>query len=83
VLKWGDEMKLKMQLVERLASGRKGNSYKCKVVGIVLGNIPTCEDELNYFVEKNWPLILIEDSEISQIIKEARNGEQVQASESI
>jgi hypothetical protein len=74
VLKWGDETKLKMQLVERLANGRKGHSYKCKVVGIVVGNIPTCEDEMLYFVEKNWPMILIEDSEISQIIKEMRNG---------
>jgi hypothetical protein len=82
-LKWGDETKFKMQLAERLANGRKGYSYKCKVVGIVLGNIPTCEDELLYFVEKGWPLVLIEDSEISQIIKEVRNGEQVlEASES-
>jgi hypothetical protein len=77
VLKWGDETKFKMQLVERLANGRKGNIYKCKVVGIVVGNIPTCEDEMLYFVEKNWPLVLIEDSEISQIIKEARNSQTV------
>jgi hypothetical protein len=75
VLKWGDETKFKMQLVERLANGRKGFSYKCKVVGLVVGNIPTCEDEINYFVEKNWPLILIEDSEVSQIIKELRNNQ--------
>jgi hypothetical protein len=83
VLHWGEEAKLKLQLAERLSVGRKGYSYKCKVVGIVVGNIPGVEDEILMFTEKNWPLVLIEDSQLSQDIKELRNGEEVRnASES-
>jgi hypothetical protein len=84
VLKWGEESKLKIQLAERLSSGRKGFSYKCKVVGIIVGNIPGIEDEINMLIDRNWPLVLIEDSQVSQDIKELKNGEEVKnASESI
>src|SRR5690606_21624366 len=71
------EYKFKLSFADRLANGRKGFPYKSKVVGIILGNIPNCEDEISYFIDKNWPLILIEDSEISQIIKAVRNGEEL------
>jgi hypothetical protein len=77
VLNWGEETKLKLQLAERLANGRKGYTYKCKVVGIIMGNIPGIEDELSMFAEKNWPLVLIEDSQIAQDLKDLRNGEEV------
>jgi len=75
--KWGDEFKFKVSFAERLASGRKSFSYKSKVVGVILGNIPNCENEISLFIEKNWPLILIEDSEFSQKIKSIRNGEDI------
>ena len=73
---WGDEVKFKLQLAERLASGRKGFNYKCKIVGIILGNIP-CEDEILTFIDKNLPLILIEDSQLSANIKDLRNRQEI------
>ena len=73
---WGDEVKFKLQLAERLASGRKGFNYKCKIIGLILGNIP-CEDEIIIFIDKNIPLILIEDSQLSANIKDLRNGQEV------
>ncbi len=75
-LNWGEEYKFKLSFAERLASGRKGYPYKSKIVGVILGNIPNCENEISYFIEKNLPLILIEDSELSQNIKTAFNGEE-------
>ena len=72
-LNWGQEAKFKVNLAERLANGRKGAyQYKAKVVGVILGNIPNCTDECLLFVEKKWPLILIEDSDFCQFIKESR-----------
>lgn len=74
-IKWGQEAKFKVNFAERLANGRKGAySYKSKVVGVILGNIPNSLDEIMMFVERKWPLILIEDSELAQKIKEARNA---------
>ncbi len=71
---WGDEIKIKLNLAERLANGRKGFPYKSKVVGIIVGNIPRCEEEINLFMEKNLPLVLIEDSDLSNLIKSVRNN---------
>jgi len=71
---WGDETRFKVNFAERLANGRKGFPYKSKVVGVIVGNIPKCEDEISLFIEKNWPLILLEDSEISHVIKSVRNN---------
>ncbi len=79
-LNWGDEFKFKLSFAERISSGRKGFPYKSKVVGIILGNVPNCESEISYFIDKNWPLILIEDSELSQTIKSAYNGEEIEKS---
>ncbi len=76
-LNWGEEYKFKLSFAERLSTGRKGFPYKSKVVGVILGNIPNCEDEILLCIEKNWPLILIEDSDLSQLIKSARNGEDI------
>ena len=71
---WGDEIKFKINFIERIIKGKKGAfDYQCKVVGIVLGNVPNCLDECLKFVEKNWPLVLIEDSDLSQEIKELRD----------
>jgi hypothetical protein len=74
-LLWGDEAKFKINFAERLANGRKGFPYKSKVCGIILGNIPNCIDEILMFVDRNWPLILVEDSELTSVIKDLRNGE--------
>ena len=72
-LNWGQEAKFKVNFAERLASGRKGAfQYKAKVVGIILGNIPNCIDECLMFMEKKWPLILVEDSDFCQFIKDSR-----------
>ena len=72
-LNWGQEAKFKVNFAERLANGRKGAyQYKAKVVGIILGNIPNCTDEVLMFMEKKWPLILVEDSDFSQFIKDSR-----------
>ena len=72
-LNWGQEAKFKVNFAERLANGRKGAyQYKAKVVGIILGNIPNCTDEVLMFMEKKWPLILVEDSDFCQFIKESR-----------
>ena len=74
-LKWGQEAKFKVNFAERLASGRKGAyPYKSKVVGVILGNVPGCIDEMMMFVERKWPMILIEDSDIAATLKEIRNG---------
>ena len=72
-LNWGQEAKFKVNFADRLANGRKGAyQYKAKVVGVILGNIPNCEDECLMFMEKNWPLILVEDSDFCQFIKDSR-----------
>ena len=72
-LNWGQEAKFKVNFAERLANGRKGAyQYKAKVVGVILGNIPNCTDEVLMFIEKKWPLILVEDSDFSQYIKDSR-----------
>ena len=72
-LEWGQEAKFKVNLAERLANGRKGAyQYKAKVVGVILGNIPNCVDECLMFMDKKWPLILVEDSDFCQFIKDSR-----------
>ena len=72
-LNWGQEAKFKVNFAERLANGRKGAyQYKAKVVGVILGNIPNCVDECLMFMEKKWPLILVEDSDFCQFIKDSR-----------
>ena len=72
-LNWGQEAKFKVNFAERLANGRKGAfPYKAKVVGVILGNIPNCVDECLMFMEKKWPLILVEDSDFCQFIKDSR-----------
>ena len=72
-LNWGQEAKFKVNFAERLANGRKGAyQYKSKVVGVILGNIPNCVDECLMFMDKKWPLILVEDSDFSQFIKDSR-----------
>ena len=72
-LNWGQEAKFKVNFAERLANGRKGAyQYKAKVVGVILGNIPNCVDECLMFMDKKWPLILIEDSDFCQFIKDSR-----------
>ena len=72
-LNWGQEAKFKVNFAERLANGRKGAyQYKAKVVGVILGNIPNCVDECLMFIEKKWPLILVEDSDFCQFIKDSR-----------
>ena len=72
-LNWGQEAKFKVNFAERLANGRKGAyQYKAKVVGVILGNIPNCADECLMFMEKKWPLILVEDSDFCQFIKDSR-----------
>ena len=43
---WGDEAKFKFQLADRIVNGRKGFPYKGKGVGIILGNIPNCIEEI-------------------------------------
>lgn len=47
-LKWGNEAKFKVNFIERLRLGRKGFNYNCKTVGVLLGNISDCEDEIIY-----------------------------------
>ena len=72
-LNWGQEAKFKVNFAERLANGRKGAyQYKAKVVGVILGNIPNCIDECLMFMDKKWPLILVEDSDFCQFIKDSR-----------
>ena len=56
-LNWGQEAKFKVNFAERLA---------------ILGNIPNCTDEVLMFMEKKWPLILVEDSDFCQFIKDSR-----------
>jgi len=73
-LLWGEEAKFKISMADRIASGRKGFNYKCKIVGVILGNIPSCEDEILMFIDKGWPLILIDDSDLSVGIKEIKEG---------
>lgn len=74
---WGEETKIKLNFAERLASGRKGFSYKCKMVGVLMGNLSKCEEEVNYFIERNLPVILVDDSDITKAIRALRKGENV------
>jgi hypothetical protein len=75
-LNWGDEIKFKINFIERLIKGKKGAfNYECKVVGILLGNIQNSIDECLIFIEKKWPLILIDDSDLASEIKELRENE--------
>ena len=75
-LEWGNESKFKVNFIEKIIQGKKGvYNYNSKCVGIIFGNIPNCVDECLLFIERNWPLIIIEDSEFSQMIKEIRNRE--------
>ena len=75
-LEWGNESKFKINFIERLIKGKKSIfDYECKCVGVIFGNIPNCVDECLMFVKNNWPLIIIEDSEFSQMIKEIRDNE--------
>lgn len=74
---WSEETKIKLNFAERLASGRKGFSYKCKMVGVLMGNISKCEDEIKYFIEKNLPIILVDDSDMTKAIRALRKGENV------
>ena len=73
-VKWGDECKFKVSFADRLASGRKNAfPYKAKVVGVVCGNLPNCASECKMFMEKQWPLVLMENSEFCKKIKEVKN----------
>ena len=75
-LNWGDEIKFKINFIERLIKGKKGAfNYECKCVGILMGNISNSLDESMIFVEKKWPIILIEDSDLANEIKELRENE--------
>ena len=75
-LEWGNESKFKISFIERLIKGKKNLfNYECKCVGVIFGNIPNCIDECLMFIKNNWPLIIIEDSEFSQMIKEIRDNE--------
>ena len=70
-----DDAKYANELFKELE--RKGFSYKCKMVGVLMGNISKCEDEMNYFIEKNLPVILVDDSEMTKIIRAIRKGENI------
>ena len=75
-IKWGDEAKFKVSLADRLSNGRKGAfPYKAKVVGIICGNLPNSMNECKLFIEKQWPLILIENSDFSKKIANNINSE--------
>jgi len=47
------------------------------MVGVILGNLSNCEDEIYYFVEKDLPLILIDDSDLTSIIRKLKKGENI------
>jgi len=42
-----------------------------------MGNISKCEEEMSYFIEKNLPVILVDDSEMTKIIRAIRKGEKI------
>ncbi len=42
-----------------------------------MGNISKCEDEMSYFIEKGLPVILVDDSEMTKIIRAIRKGEKI------
>lgn len=73
-LQWGNEIDFKTGFITRLTKGRKGYNYICKTVGVVFGNINNCIDEIIFYIDNGFPLILIEDSELSILIKDLRNG---------
>ena len=76
-IKWGDEAKFKISLADRLSNGRKNAfPYKAKVVGIICGNLPNSINECKLFMEKQWPLILMENSDFSKKIKDAKDSEE-------
>lgn len=78
--KWGSEAKLKIQIAENIAKGsiqkREANFPQCKIVIVVLGEDPSCLEEIRYGVEKNLPIILVKGGDLSdKIIGYLNNNE--------
>ena len=46
-LHWEDEAAVKIELADRISSGKYGNQPKCKVVGVLLGDNDRCINELS------------------------------------
>lgn len=44
---WGDESSIKIDLADKIAAGRYSGRYKCKVVGVLLGDNENCSLELS------------------------------------
>lgn len=63
---WGDEAKAKIEVAEKISTGKYGNKPKCKVVGVLLGENKKCIKEIQlviliisiyYSVQKNNGLL--------------------------
>jgi len=79
-MRWGDEAKVKIEIADRIATGKHGNRPKCKVVAVLVGDNEKCANELAYCNEKGWPVIVIEGSGLSNGIikyKETKESEEI------
>ena len=43
---WGDEARVKIEIADKIATGKHGSRPKCKVVGVLLGDNDKCAAEL-------------------------------------
>lgn len=73
---WGYEGKLKFELAKRIAKGRakKGNSFSCKIICIVLGDNETCITELQEAEDSLIPVIFLAGSALCNDIVMKKGG---------
>jgi hypothetical protein len=73
---WGDEAKLKADLAKRIAKGRSkyGGSYACKIIVIVIGDNPACAQDLVQAKENEFPIIVLDGSQMCTDIIAAKGG---------
>ena len=67
---WGDEAQVKFDLAKRIAAGRgkKGGSTPCKIVTVLVGDNPKCDQDIELALKNNVPVVVLEGSELSNVL---------------
>lgn len=75
-MSWGDEIKVKMELAQRIAKGRPkyGSHRGCKVLAIFFGDNEMTADELALVGKYNWPVLIVAGSDTASQIFSERTG---------
>lgn len=74
--KWGEEAKMKAEIAKRVAKGRSkyGNTYACKIIMVVVGDNPDCVQDIIQAKENNFPIVVLEGSQLCADIIAAKGG---------